>query len=230
MRPIVFHLADESMERGLKAFFRRSNWHHAMGCARFEIDPESSRDIYRISGHNPALNPFRNDPGIHQHAHENLATHLNTHQRAVIILDESFGGSPGAAGLRDEIAHNMRNSGWSDERFEIVVIQPMLEAWLFADNVNVAHAFGFSDFASLQQPLIERGLWKPGQPKPEPTKLKEAKIVALKSGGKSRLGTSPFPKLFELISSRACNACLEPGFRQMRSRLQQWFPAEGRVS
>ncbi len=227
MRPIVFHLADESMEKGFRAFFRRSNWHHAMGCARFEIDPENSRDIYRISGHNSALNPFRNDPGIHQHAHENLATHLKTHEHAVIILDESFGGSPGAAALRDEIACNMMSSGWKEERFEVVVIQPMLEAWLFADNLNVARAFGFPDFQSLQQPLIERGLWKPGQHKPEAANLKEAKKVALKTGGKSRLGSSPFPKLFEQISSRAFNACHEPGFQQMRSRLQSWFPVEG---
>ncbi len=227
MRDIVFHLADESMEKGFKAFFRRTDWHFAMECARFDIDPDNGSDIYRISGHNQDLNPLRNDPGIQHHAHENLATHLYTHKRAVIILDEYFGGTPGAEVLREEISANMRHSGWDDDRFEVVVIQPMLEAWLWANNLNVAKAFGFSDFRSLQEPLIERGLWQAGQPKPEEGKYKEAKVVALKLGGKKLLGNSPFGKLFEQISSRAFDACQESGFQRMRARLQDWFPMNG---
>lgn len=227
MRDIVFHLADESMEKGFKAFFRRSDWHFAMGCARFDIDPDDGRDIYCISGENQELNPLRYDPGMHHHAHENLATHLYTHKRAVIILDEHFGGSPGAEALRAEIACNMQQSGWNNERFEVIVIQPMLEAWLWANNLNVAKAFGFPDFRSLQEPLIERGLWQDGQPKPEGSKLKEAKVVALKLGSKKLLGNSPFDKLFEQISSRAFDACQETGFQRMRARLQAWFPMNG---
>lgn len=227
MRDIVFHLADESMEKGFKAFFRRTDWHYVLGCARFSIDPENSRDIFRISGHNQDLNPQRNDPGIHHHAHENLATHLHTHQRAVIILDEYYGGTPGAEALREEIAANMRRSGWTDDRFEVVVIQPMLEAWLWAENLNVAKAFGFPDFQSLQKLWIERGLWQAGQPKPLENKLKEAKSVALKLGGRKLLGNSPFGKLFAQISSRAFEACQESGFQRMRTRLQAWFPMDG---
>lgn len=227
MRDIVFHLADESMEKGFKAFFRRPDWHHAIGCARFNIDPDNGSDIFRISGSNPDLNPRRNDPGIRYHAHENLTTHLHTHKRTVIILDEYFEGSPGAAALREEISSNMRKRGWGDDRFEVVVIQPMLEAWLWANNLNVAKAFGFSDFKSLQEPLIECGLWQAGHPKPMEGKFKDAKVVALKLGKKKLLGYSPFGKLFEHISSRAFDACQEPSFKQMRTRLQAWFPVNG---
>jgi len=219
MRDIVFYLADESMEKGLRAFFRRANWHHAMGCGRFGIDPENQRDIFRVAGYT--------DGGVWRHAHTHLATHRPDYARAVVILDEFFEGSPGAQALQREIAANLILSGWSKDSIEVIAIQPMLEAWLWADNINVARAFGFSDFDSLQKPLIERGYWEPGQPKPREEHLKDAKNVALHMGGKKRLKSSPFAKLFEQISQKALGACHEPGFQRMRTRLRKWFPPEG---
>ena len=35
MRPLVFHLADNTMVEGLKAFFRRDNWHSALDCEHY---------------------------------------------------------------------------------------------------------------------------------------------------------------------------------------------------
>lgn len=219
MRDIVFHLADSSMEGGLRSFFRREKWNLVLGCCHFNIDPDSQQDIFRVGG--------STDGGLWKHAHEHLATHFYSHERAVIILDEDFSGSPGANVLREEIAANMKKRGWDNDRFEVVVIQPMLEAWLWANNVNVAKAFGFDDFPSLQELLVERGVWQAGQPKPCASKLKDAKKIALQFGGKNRLGHSPFGKLFGQISSRACNTCQEPSFKQMHARLQSWFPLEG---
>lgn len=232
-RDIVFHIADESMEKGFKAFFRRVDWNYALKCNRFDIDPDSDRDIFRISGHDSDLNPRRNDPGMHHHAHDNLRTHLDTHEKAIIILDEFYGGSPGADALREEITVNMMEAGWDKDRFEVVVIQPMLEAWIWANNLNVAKAFGFESFEELQQPLVEKGLWVKGQPKPIDDKMKDAKNVAIQIGkhsrqkGHKKLPSSPFSSLFKQISSKACDACKEPGFQQMRTRLQEWFPADG---
>lgn len=227
MREIVFHLADAAMEDAFRAFFRREDWHFALGCRRFDIDPYSARDIYRIAGSNSDLNPCRNDPGIWNHAHDNLQSHLKTHERAVIVLDEFFGGSTGAESLTETITQNLCNSGWAVENVSVIVIRPMLEAWLWADNPNVAQAFGFSDFRSLQEPLIERNLWDRGAPKPLPDKMKEAKKVALKLGQHKKLPSSPFVSVFRSISSRAFDICQEPGFQQMRQTLQAWFPQEG---
>ncbi|MCC5841437.1 MAG: hypothetical protein JJT96_15080 [Opitutales bacterium] len=173
------------------------------------------------------MNPRRNDPGIWHHAHDNLKSHLHTHERAIILLDEYFGGSNGAESLTAEISKNLRESGWDDERFAVIVIQPMFEAWLWADNQNVAQAFGFADFRSLQEALAAQQFWAAGEPKPLPEKMKEAKAAAIKLGGKKRFASRPFVKVFQGISSRALDACAEPGFQKLRRTLQTWFPAEG---
>jgi hypothetical protein len=138
MRPIVSHLADENMETGLRAFFRRQDWHYALRCARFEIDSESSADIFRIGG--------CTDQGLWKRAHENLATHLKTHERVIVIIDEHFTPSPGAIQIHDDIVRDLFDSGWQRDLFEVIVIQPMLEAWLWMDNSHVANAFGFSRY------------------------------------------------------------------------------------
>jgi len=215
-RPIVFHLADSSMERGLKAFFNRDHWHDALRCSRFDIDVDE--DFLRV--------PEHTDGGLLKYAHQNLATYLHSHERAVIILDEDFDPYPGAEEICEDITKNMLGAGWSQERFEVVVIEPMLEAWLWADNLNVAHAFGYESFEQLQAPLIAKGLWDAGEAKPKRERLKDAKKAAMKFGNK-KLNGSPFPGLFKILSSRAFDACQEPSFGRMRQRLQEWFPVEG---
>lgn len=218
MRPVVFHLADKAMADGFRAFFKRNNWHYALGCARFDINHESDEDIFQIPG--------CTDPGIWQNAHNNLTTHFKSHERAVIVLDEYFGVRFKAAIIAKDITRNMLKSGWERERFEVIVITPMLEAWLWADNINVVRAFGFHNFNELQRPLIDRGLWVEGEFKPAPAYLKEAKEVALKLGN-TKMGSAVFRRLFEKLSSRAIDACQEPGFQLMRARLREWFPPKG---
>ncbi|WP_411845623.1 hypothetical protein AAFN60_18570 [Roseibacillus persicicus] len=214
-RPIIFHLADSSMERGLKAFFGRDDWHFALKAGPFEIDPEE--DFFQ--------DPNHTDGGVWKHAHINLRPYIESHEKAVIVLDEDFDPYPSADQIREDITQNMLREGWTEDRFEVVVIEPMLEAWLWADNLNVAQAFGCNSFEQLQQPLINKGLWVPGEAKPNRGDLKKAKTVALKLG-KTKLSGSPFPKLFRLLSSRALDSCQEPSFQQMRAKLQAWFPLQ----
>src|ERR1039457_1628531 len=106
MRPIIFHLADHQMEQGIRAFFRRDDWHYAMRCARFEIDSESDEDIYRV--------PACTDPCVWKNAHNNLAVFKGLYERAVVVLDVSFGGSPGAARIRADVIGNLVRSGWKE--------------------------------------------------------------------------------------------------------------------
>ena len=218
MRPIVFHLADGHMEAGLRAFFRRDNWHYALDCRRFEIDAESPEDILRVGG--------CTDCGLWTRCYENLATHLRSHERAIVIIDEYFDPWPGAAKIREDISRQLLESGWQRERFEVVVIQPMLEAWLWVENDRVANAFGFSTFHDLRQMLHGAGLWDEGQLKPNPSKLKDARDLAARRGGR-KIGKPIFCGVFEAMSSRAVNSCTEPGFALLRETLRRWFPPGG---
>jgi len=104
------------------------------------------------------------------------------------------------------------------------VIEPELEAWLWAPNQNVATAFGHDSFDQLRGRLERENLWTPGQPKPND--LKRARDRAARLGGK-KTGGPIFKGVFSEISNRACNHCVEPGFVAMRTALQGWFPPEG---
>jgi hypothetical protein len=217
MRPIVFHLADGAMEEGFRAFFKRENWHYALGCDRFGIDALSLEDIYRVAG--------RTDQALWKSAHEYLDPFRETYERAVIVIDEYFDPSPGAAQIRADVSENMRMSGWDEERFEVVVIEPMLEAWLWMESDHVAKAFGLEgDYTKLREVLIAEKLWEADQPKPSQLKAARDRAAAL---GKSKSGRAIFRNVFNAVSSRALNRCVEPGFVQLRRILQTWFPQGG---
>ncbi len=216
MQPIVFHLADSHMEQGFRAFFRRANWHQAFQCRRFGIDPDSTEDIFRVPGHH--------DPQLWKFAHENLETHRRTHERAVVILDHSFEGAPPADQLRTEVLANLQGAGWQPDRCEAIVIQPMLEAWLWVENDRVANAFGFKHFKELHAMLCAEGLWDAGQAKPNASQLKVARDLAARCGGR-KTGGAVFRGVFKAMSSRAVNCCTEPGFALLRETLRQWFKA-----
>jgi len=215
MKPIVFHLADGAMVEGLKGFFRRDNWHHAIGCDKVQIDPESEQDFFKVPG--------RNDQAVWKSAHVYLAPFKEVYEHAVIIIDETFDPSPGAEEIRMDISTNMIEAGWQEERFKVVVIEPMLEAWLWMESDHVAKAFGVSDYKTLRSLLVKEKLWDAGEPKPKAAELKYACLRACAIGGK-KSARSTFANIFEVVSSRALNKCTEPGFNLLRETLRVWFP------
>jgi hypothetical protein len=216
MRPLVFHLADNTMVEGLKAFFRRDNWHHALGCARFTLDPDSLQDFLKVPG--------ENDQSVWRFADKHLAPFLETYQRALVVLDESFDPSPGAVQIHADICRSLAQAGWERERFEVIVIQPMLESWLWMDSDHVAQAFGCQSYASLRDHLVAEGLWAVGREKP--TELKAARDRAAQLG-RTKSGRTVFRHVFSAVSRRALDRCQEPGFQLLRRTLRTWFPPNG---
>ena len=97
MRPLVIHVADNAMVEGLKGYFTRDQWHHALGCAPFDLDPTSERDFLKVPG--------ANDQAVWKYAHVYLAP-FETHARAIIMLDEWFGDTPSRdSSVRDRSKH-----------------------------------------------------------------------------------------------------------------------------
>jgi hypothetical protein len=112
------------------------------------------------------------------------------------------------------------DAGWERERFEVVVIQPMLEAWLWMESDHVATAFGLSRFVEMRRRLVEQGLWDKDAAKPR--ELKRARDFAARLGGR-KTGGAIFKNVFAAVSSRALDHCAEPGFVLLRQSLQDWF-------
>jgi len=219
MRPLVFHLADRQMYEGFRAFFKRNDWQFKLGCARFDFDPDDERDLFRIGG--------CTDPGLYDNAHENLRTHQRTHERAIVVIDAQFPGTPGtddvaAAAVRERILGNLHSSGWTNDRIEVVVIQPMLEAWLWSESDHVSAIFGVARYDDLRTNLVAQGVWEAGANKP--SNFKEATAIAARI--KHQVSDAAlFRRVF--TCARTLNGCAEPGFNRLRTTLQAWFPVEG---
>ena len=216
MSDVVFHVADKTMEAGLKAFFQRVDWPAVLGCAKFSIDPANPDHIFRVPGYT--------DGGVWKHAATNLASHLGHFPHAVVLLDEYFDPFFGAAKIRADITKNMTSAGWPTGSFEVIVIQPMLESWLWADDASTAAAFGVADFPALRAQLVHEGLWTNGQPKPD--KMKDARDRAVAIGGRITSNVL-FQTVFSQLSRDALDRCVEPGFMVLRRTLQNWFPTSG---
>ena len=221
MGDLAIHVADNSMDKSLKAFFERPDWPEVLDCARFSIDPTNPEDIFRI--------PKYKDHGVWKNAAKNLANHFGRFERTVIILDEHFDPSPGAAQIRADVEKDMLAAGWPRENFEVIVIQPMMEAWLWTDDDSVATAFGIASFAPLRNQFIERGLWNFGEWKPKPENMKEVTAEAMKAGWRL-MRDILFTTVFSELQKEAVDQCIEPGFVLLRETLQRWFPKEAPIA
>ena len=78
------------MKQVLKGFLGRGNRTGGLGCGEFGIDP----DLEIL------VEPTK-DPGVFRYGARTAASRMSgTHQRAVVILDADWDGSPGAAAIR----------------------------------------------------------------------------------------------------------------------------------
>lgn len=214
MRDVVFHVADHAMEQGLRAFFRRPDWSDALGCAPFRMDPDSDEDIFRVRRYK--------DGGVYNYAHENLANHLGRYEYAVVILDNKFDPSPGVIEIERTIKANLVVEKWHPEKIAVIVIDPALEAWIWADDTSTARAFRIGgEFRFLRERLIDERLWEEGRPKPKDMKA-AARRAADMGGWVSN--NAIFQTVFSALTKDALDKCVDPAFTQMRRTLQHWFP------
>lgn len=213
MRDIVFHLADGQMRACFEACFERTHFYTTLGCGVFNVDPQT--DIYQIAG--------QTDPGLYANAHKNLELHKSKYNHALIVLDRQWNDSSKTPlDIELYITANMQRAGWARERFEVVVIDPELETWLFQEKDIFLNAFKpFYGAQALRDHLAETGCWPKGQAKPVDPK---AAIGAALQFGKS----VSRPVLFKNVCSRiSVKDCRDTAFIKFKETLQRWFPTAG---
>lgn len=200
-RDIVFLTPDQGIKQVLKGFLSRAP-HLRLGCGEFSID--SDEEIL--------VEPTR-DPGVYGKAHELLRPYVDSHHRAVVILDEAWDGSPHADAIRQHIAERMAEV-WKE--FAVVVIVPELEAWLMNENEHLTRIFRCP--RNYRDILADAGFWPAGSAKPP--RPKEALEYLCKRHG-ARAANAEYGKLAEVMSVRRCQ---DPAFLQLRDKLCEWFP------
>lgn len=206
-RELVILVADGTMRAVFAAFFERK-FHLVLSCAPFDFNPRL--DLFN--------NPLETDGGVHRRCHEILRPYLNTHRRALVVLDQQFGAERPAEEVRVEIEQRLNANGWAG-RATAAVIEPELEVLLWQDNVNVERALRHQG-GSLRQLLAADGRWPEGAPKPPaPKEVIQTLIRANRAG-------PPVVVYSQIAKAVSTAGCSDPAFHCVRDALRAWFPAE----
>jgi hypothetical protein len=208
MRELIILVADGTMRAVFSAFFERQ-FHHALACAAFDFNPRI--DIVH--------DPLNTDGGVHKRCHDILRPYLNTHRRALVVLDQQFGGERPGEEVCAEIEQRLNANGWHG-RAVAAVIDPELEVLLWQDNLHVERALRHMGPPSLRQLLSQDGRWPADATKPPaPKELIRALIRTNRAGAPMAV--------YSLIASKASTAgCVDQAFHRVRDSLRAWFPAE----
>jgi hypothetical protein len=205
-RDVVFLVADGAMEQLLLGFLGRVQCHESLGCSPFAFDPKE--DV--------VVAPTK-DPGVCGTARELLRPYENSHERAVVMLDAEWEGSPGAEAIRARIKA-MLTGAW--EQFAVVVIEPELEAWIWQDNPHVGVAFKCR--SDVREVLRHSGYWPDGELKPPDPK---AALHHLRRHHRADRSNAAFRRLAAHVSVKGC---VDPAFGHLLGALRVWFPRGGR--
>ena len=227
MRDIIWLIPDLQCKATILGFIQRNGFHHNLGCGPFRFSEQE--DLLVHPGH---------DPGVWKYSQVLLASKKDTHERSIIILDNDWDGSPGVAQIEADIEQNMIASGWAQNRFEVIVIDPELESWIWQDNIHVEEAFDHArppslrdklatltllpngKLANAQPALGQIPIWPVGDAKPPDPKSAVEAVTSMKSLG-------PVSAVFNEIASKVgVGNCQDPAFQKLRATLQQWFPPQ----
>ncbi|MFV8752117.1 methylation-associated defense system protein MAD4 [Nannocystaceae bacterium ST9] len=209
MNDPLFFVADADMREAISGFLGRASVDRVIGCRRFDFD--ARRDIKVANEH---------DPGLYTRANELLRPFAGTYRHVVLVIDEDWGGSPGAERIRERLDEHLTEIGWPPPEGLGLVVQPEVDIWLWSDSPHSATAMGWRSWDELRPALTTEGWLNEGQVKPE--QPKEAAEWALR---KRQIRRSPalYRKIAEAVSIRRCE---DRAVECLLETLRRWFPAE----
>lgn len=210
MNDLLFMVADKDMAEAVAGLLERDKVHLIIGCAPFDFD--SRRDIKVAAG--------QNDPGLYVRANELLRPLAADYQHAVLIIDEEWDRSPGAAIIEARLQDHLADAGWTAAESLALAVCPEADVWLWSDSPHSATALGWPSWTALRPTLELQGLLRPGQVKPD--RPKEAAEWALRNAPRRAPRSAA---LYRQVSSRvSVNRCADVALGRLLDRLRVWFP------
>ncbi|WP_293687782.1 hypothetical protein [Thiolapillus sp.] len=210
MRDCFFLLADKNMQAAFEGFLTRQRCHASLGCGAFEFDHRI--DILVAAGDN--------DPGLYTRGHELLRPFQSSHHQAVVVLDAEWDGSPGADAIRQHMTQQITASGWDNDRFRVIVIEPELENWIWQKSDHVARGLGFENHNELILDPDMADAWPEGCCKPIAPKEAMEHLLRKKRIPRS---SSIYKDIASSVSIRHCE---DAAFQMLLETLREWFPRE----
>ena len=198
---LVVLLADSNMNAGVTAILNRPE---SLNCRKF---------AFKTYTH-----PWR-DSGCLAASHDFLAPFTKQYQHALVLFDkEGCGDEDSATVIEQRVRDLLSKSGWNN-RSEVVVLDPELEAWVWTQSPHLPVALGWAgDNRSLRAWLGARNLWPDEAPKPP--RPKEALESVLRKTRKVR-SSALYGQLGKNVSLSGCN---DLSFSRFKMTLQRWFP------
>ena len=141
------------------------------------------------------------------------------------MIDNDWGGSPGPPTIHAEIGERLLDSGWEQDSFVVLVLDPEIEVWFWQRNRNVEEAvWPRSTVGGHRGRPVGlaggTGLWRRAEPKPPDPK--DALERALRFVGRPR-SSAIYGAVAERVSTRECR---DGAFQCLCAALRTWFPAE----
>jgi len=209
---ILFFVADKNMAAAIGGLLERDQIHSIVGCAPFDFD--ARRDIKVAEG--------QNDPGLFVRANELLRPLRADYAHAVVIVDEEWNGSPGAAEIEKKLRAHLDDAGWTAETSLGVVVRPEADVWLWSDSPHSATALGWTSWDVLRPKLEAQGFLAAGTAKPK--RPKEAAEWALRNSAGKKVPRSS--ALYRQVSSQvSVQRCEDDALLRLLIALRAWFPA-----
>ena len=201
MKDLYVLVADQDMVETLEALLGR---HESLGIRRIE---------YVVERH------YMRDAGCRTDASRVLQRLSNKYRRAIVVLDKDGcgGGSASREEIQQKIEQDLTANRWKD-RAKAVVIEPELEAWVWAGSPHVASVMGWSKgYEDLKAWLVDRDLWSANSAKPSDPKA--AMKAALREANRAS-SAALFGQMAQRVTLHSCQC---PAFTELKQTLQHWF-------
>ena len=163
----------------------------------------------------------RRDSGCRTGAVEYLRAFQDSYRHALVMFDlDGSGSHKSREEIQREVEDLLHRNGW-ERRAKTIVIEPELEAWVWAASNKIPEVLGWSTrYTDLRRWLHEQGLWPDEKDKPL-----DPKEAMKRTMHESRSRRSP-RKFFELASAVSLRGCRDPSFKDFKRTLRTWFPPQ----
>ena len=202
-RDLVVLVADSQQKHTVATLLTRRQ--PSLGIRQVTIDIDS--DIFP--------HPER-DPGVFKKAGRFLSVFAQRYQHALVLIDAEWGGLS-VEQIEEKIQDDLNKNGW-EGRSAVIVIDPELEIWVWAQSPHVPRLLGM-DWEGIKNLGHQMGYWQEDETKP--SRPKELLEVVLHRTRKPR--SSALYR--QLAGTVGLSRCQDSSFLRFREILQEWFPA-----
>jgi len=200
LKDLFVLVADESMEKTVQTILEKRR---------------ESLGIKNITK-NIMPHPLK-DPGVYSQGVEFCRNFQREYAKFIIILDFKFSGSQRSPEeMREEMIDKAKSCGFSDNNFEIIVISPELEAWIWKSRRHMASLVGW-DEGKLNDWLKKTFNLHNNKPK----NPKEVYLELLRVS-RTQKSSDNFSKMAGIIGFKDCQ---DPAFNSFQAILLKWFKA-----